>query len=297
MPTTDTPGTPGTPGSPDPGSRPPSPQPPPPQPSPASPRALSFDRAAAQYGAARPGYPDALLDAVEELAGRPLRGARALDVGAGTGISTRRLRDRGAAVVAVEPGPGMAAELRRSLPDVPLVRGDGNHLPFAAASADLITYAQSWHWTDSARAAPEAMRVLRPGGALALWWNVADPGVGWIAEQGARLLGFFATELPELAGPGAPGGPAAAHTGAHGSPVSARDLPAGLTFVHRRVPWTRRVPLDTHLANLGSHSAFLVLGDEPAGRFLSEEREHLARRFPDGLVEETYVVELSVTIR
>ncbi|MFJ4855968.1 class I SAM-dependent methyltransferase [Streptomyces sp. NPDC088730] len=294
MPTTDTPGTPGTP---DPGSRPPSPQPPPPQPSPASPRALSFDRAAAQYGAARPGYPDALLDAVEELAGRPLRGARALDVGAGTGISTRRLRDRGAAVVAVEPGPGMAAELRRSLPDVPLVRGDGNHLPFAAASADLITYAQSWHWTDSARAAPEAMRVLRPGGALALWWNVADPGVGWIAEQGARLLGFFATELPELAGPGAPGGPAAAHTGAHGSPVSARDLPAGLTFVHRRVPWTRRVPLDTHLANLGSHSAFLVLGDEPAGRFLSEEREHLARRFPDGLVEETYVVELSVTIR
>ncbi|WNI31082.1 class I SAM-dependent methyltransferase [Streptomyces sp. ITFR-6] len=274
-----------------------------PSPSPrsASPRALSFDRAAAQYGAARPGYPDALLDAVEELAGRPLRGARALDVGAGTGISTRRLRDRGAAVVAVEPGPGMAAELRRTLPDVPLVRGDGNRLPFAEASADLITYAQSWHWTDSARAAPEAMRVLRPGGALALWWNVADPDVGWIAEQGERLLSFFAAELPELAGPGpgpgAAGGPAAANTGAHGSPVSARDLPAELAFVHRRVPWTRSVPLDTHLANLGSHSAFLVLGDEPAGRFLSEEREHLARRFPDGVVEETYVVELSVTIR
>lgn len=282
--------------TPDPGSEPPFPQSPPPHPS-APPRALSFDRAAAQYGAARPGYPDALLDAVEELAGRPLRGARALDVGAGTGISTRRLRDRGAAVVAVEPGPGMAAELRRTLPDVPLVRGDGNRLPFADASADLITYAQSWHWTDSARAAPEAMRVLRPGGALALWWNVADPDVGWIAEQGERLLSFFAAELPELAGPGAAGGPAAANTGAHGSPVSARDLPAGLSFVHRRVPWTRRVPLGTHLANLGSHSAFLILGDEPARRFLSEEREHLARHFPDGVVEETYVVELSVAIR
>lgn len=282
--------------TPDPSSEPPFPQSPPPHPS-APPRALSFDRAAAQYGAARPGYPDALLDAVEELAGRPLRGARALDVGAGTGISTRRLRDRGAAVVAVEPGPGMAAELRRTLPDVPLVRGDGNRLPFADASADLITYAQSWHWTDSARAASEAMRVLRPGGALALWWNVADPDVGWIAEQGERLLSFFAAELPELAGPGAAGGPAAADTGAHGSPVSARDLPAGLSFVHRRVPWTRRVPLGTHLANLGSHSAFLILGDEPARRFLSEEREHLARHFPDGVVEETYVVELSVAIR
>ncbi|MFG2676302.1 class I SAM-dependent methyltransferase [Streptomyces sp. NPDC048445] len=280
--------------TPDPSSQPPSPHPLSPHPSPTPPRALSFDRAAAQYGAARPGYPDALLDAVEELAGRPLRGARALDVGAGTGISTRRLRDRGAAVVAVEPGPGMAAELRRTLPDVPLVRGDGNHLPFADASADLITYAQSWHWTDSARAAPEAMRVLRPGGALALWWNVADPGVGWIAEQGDRLLAFFAAEVPEVA---EAAGPAAANTGAHGSPVSARDLPAGLSFVHRRVPWTRRVPLDTHLANLGSHSAFLILGDEPARHFLSEEREHLARRFPDGTVEETYVVELSVAIR
>ncbi|MFJ4901189.1 class I SAM-dependent methyltransferase [Streptomyces sp. NPDC088727] len=265
-----------------------------PHPSPTPPRALSFDRAAAQYGAARPGYPDALLDAVEELAGRPLRGARALDVGAGTGISTRRLRDRGAAVVAVEPGPGMAAELRRTLPDVPLVRGDGNGLPFADASADLITYAQSWHWTDSARAAPEAMRVLRPGGALALWWNVADPGVGWVAEQGDRLLAFFAAEVPEVA---EAAGPGAANTGVHGSPVSARDLPAGLSFVHRRVPWTRRVPLDTHLANLGSHSAFLILGDEPARRFLSEEREHLARHFPDGTVAETYVVELSVAIR
>lgn len=34
-------------------------------------RALSFDSAAAQYAAARPGYPPALLDTVEELSGRP----------------------------------------------------------------------------------------------------------------------------------------------------------------------------------------------------------------------------------
>jgi len=49
-------------------------------------RALSFDTAATQYDTARPGYPPALLDAVEELAGRPLKGARVVDVGAGTGL-------------------------------------------------------------------------------------------------------------------------------------------------------------------------------------------------------------------
>lgn len=272
-------------------------------PDPVTPRALSFDRAAAQYGAARPGYPDALLAAVEELAGRPLRGARTLDVGAGTGISTRRLHDRGAAVVAVEPGPGMAAELHRTLPDVPLVRGDGNRLPFAGASADLITYAQSWHWTDPARSAPEAMRVLRPGGALALWWNVADPDVPWLAGQDARVRRFFGagaaaeTGSRDAAAAGDATGPASGDTGVHGTHARARGLPPELTFVHRRLPWTRRVPLATHLANLGSHSAFLVLGDEPTRRFLDEEREHLARVFPDGTVEEAYVVELSVAIR
>lgn len=244
---------------------------------PAPPRALSFDRAAAQYAAARPGYPPALFDAVEELAHRPLRGARTIDVGAGTGISTRLLHERGALVTAVEPGAGMAEELHRSHPALPVVRGDGNRLPLATGSADLITYAQSWHWTDRALATAEALRVLRPGGALALWWNVSDHSVPWIDEQDARLRRFFG-----------------AGDSAHGSPVRSRDLPPGLDFTHRRLPWTRRVPLDTHLANLGSHSAFLVLGAEPTRRFLAEERARLAELFPDGTVEESYAVELSV---
>lgn len=131
-------------------------------------RALSFDPVAPQYATARPGYPPALLDAVAELAGRSLAGAEVLDCGAGTGIATRLLSERGARVVALEPGAGMAAQLRQAAPRVPLVRGDGNRLPFAADRFDVLTYAQSWHWTDPARSVPEALRVLRPDGALAL---------------------------------------------------------------------------------------------------------------------------------
>ncbi|OKI99818.1 methyltransferase [Streptomyces sp. CB01249] len=246
-------------------------------------RALSFDRAAAQYAAARPSYPDALFDAVEDIAGRPLRGARALDVGAGTGIATRRLLDRGARVVAVEPGPGMAAQLRRDLPDAPLVQGDGNRLPFATASADLITYAQSWHWTDPARAGAEARRVLRPGGALALWWNVTDNTVPWLAAQEERLVRFFGVGVEQL--------------GARRAAAQDRALPPDLDFTYRRVPWTRRVPLATHLDNLGSHSAFLTIDDEAARGFLAEERERLLAEFPDGTVEEAYVVELHAAVR
>lgn len=56
------------------------------------------------------------------------------------------------------------------------------------------------------------------------------------------------------------------------------------------------MPLDTHLANLGSHSAFLVLGAEPTRRFLAEEGARLAELFPDGTVEESYAVDLSVAV-
>ncbi|MER7057223.1 MULTISPECIES: class I SAM-dependent methyltransferase [unclassified Streptomyces] len=236
-------------------------------------RARSFNAAAAQYAANRPSYPPALFDTIEELTGRPLAGSRVVDVGAGTGIATARLHARGADVIAVEPGAGMATEFRRTLPGVPMVRGDGNALPLAGHCADLLTYAQAWHWTDPALAVPEALRVLRPGGALALWWNTSALDVPWIAAAAERADRHFGLDIS----------------------AEQRNLdahvadPAGrLDLTHRDVRWSRRVPLATHLANLGSHSVFLTDTEERRTAFLAEERRHLLTLFPDGIVEETY---------
>ncbi|MFE9449161.1 class I SAM-dependent methyltransferase [Streptomyces sp. NPDC006739] len=254
-------------------------------PSPSSPssRAHSFNTAAAQYAANRPSYPPALFDTVEELAARPLAGARVVDVGAGTGIATSLLHARGADVLAVEPGDGMAAQFRGTLPGIPVVRGDGNALPLATASADFLTYAQAWHWTEPARSVPEALRVLRPGGALALWWNTSALDIEWIAEAADRSGRFLG------------GGPAADRRDA--KERTDRADPSGrLAFTRRTVRWSRRVPLDTHLANIGSRSAFLVLPEAEATSFLDAERAHLLKVFPDGIVEETYDVLLLVAL-
>lgn len=240
-------------------------------------RAHSFNAAAAQYAANRPSYPPALFDAIEDLTGRPLSGARVADIGAGTGIATALLHARGANVIAVEPGDGMAAQFRRALPGIPIIRGTGDDLPLTDASADLVTYAQAWHWTDPARAVPEALRVLRPGGALALWWNTEALDVPWIAEAAARTERHFGIDVS-----------------AEKRNVNARAAdPTGLLdFTRRTVRWSRCVPVDTHLANIGSHSVFLVHGAEHTASFLAEEREHLLRTFPDGFVEEVYEVVL-----
>ncbi|WP_405411823.1 class I SAM-dependent methyltransferase [Streptomyces decoyicus] len=250
----------------------------------ASSRAHSFNAAADQYAANRPSYPPALFEFIEQFMSRPLEGARVADVGAGTGIATALLRERGADVTGVEPGDAMAAQFHTMLPDVPIVRGDGNALPLADASHDLITYAQSWQWTDTTRSVPEVLRVLLPGGALAIWWNTTAFDVPWIREQHQRIAHHCGAQ------PSSPARPD------DGDAIRLAGL-SGLRVARRQLGWSRTVPLDTHLANIGSRSAFLVLAEDDKRAFLSEERGRLREMFPGEVVEETYVVDVLMATR
>lgn len=125
-----------------------------------------FDAVVDAYASGRPGYPDELFDALE-----PIAGLRVVEGGAGTGLATRTLLQRGARMVAIDIGIGVLSRAVRSMPGLSAIVADGASMPLRDGCADLLCFAQSWHWLDERRRVFEAARVLRRRGRWAAWWS------------------------------------------------------------------------------------------------------------------------------
>lgn len=148
--------------------------------------AAGFGSGARTYERGRPSYPeDAVGWLIQQLGIQA--GTRVVDVAAGTGKFTRLLTVTGAEVLAVEPVPEMRAQFAASVPDIEVLDGTAEAMPFEDASLDAVTIAQAFHWFDGAAAMAEMARVLRPGGALGLVWNERDTSEAWVAEL-SRLI-------------------------------------------------------------------------------------------------------------
>ena len=132
-----------------------------------------FSTAADAYERGRPGYPhEAIAWTAERLGIR--EGRDVLDLAAGTGKLTRALVPFGARVIAIEPIDEMREQLFGALPDVEAFDGTAEAIPLPDGSVDAVTCGQAFHWFRADEALREIHRVLRPGGGLALVWNVRD---------------------------------------------------------------------------------------------------------------------------
>lgn len=154
-----------------------------------------FNGLADVYAANRPTYPSQAVDFLLAHCGW-IPGDTLIDVGCGTGISTRIFAERRLRVIGIEPN----AEMRRA---AQLAAGDGPVPPeyrdaraeatgLAEASADGVLCAQAFHWFDPQAALSEFRRILKPGGWVALVWNERDE-----SDRFTRAYGDILRTEPE----------------------------------------------------------------------------------------------------
>ena len=236
-------------------------------------RAISFAGVADAYERARPGYPD---DAVRWLTGEaPLD---VVDLGAGTGKLTRALVAMGHRVTAVEPLPEMLAHVRAAAPEATVVMGGAEAMPLPAASADVITVAQAFHWFDHGPALREIARVLRPGGRIALVWNTRDEGEPWVQTLSEAALGRETIEDRDAVEP--------IDRAGCSMPSSAAS------FRH-----TQELDLDTLLDLVRSRSYCAVLTPEERAPVLDRVAAVFTGHARDGRVELPYLTECFRAVR
>jgi SAM-dependent methyltransferase len=98
---------------------------------------------------------------------------RVLEAGAGTGIASMQMIERGADVLAVEPDTRMAAVAQAK--GIPVELATFEDWDPAGRRFDRVVFAASFHWVDPAVALPKIRGILDGGGKLALIWNRLRP--------------------------------------------------------------------------------------------------------------------------
>jgi SAM-dependent methyltransferase len=155
---------------------------------------------AAHYRYGRPAYSPGLEAVLTQQTGLDGTG-RLLDAGCGPGVLAIRLADLFEQAVGLDPDAGMLAEGRRGaaekgVTNVRWVQGLAEDLPAVAPGPyKLVTFGQSFHWTDEQPVAETVYDMLEPGGALALIVHTVtgrprppDPGVPPIPHGEIKAL-------------------------------------------------------------------------------------------------------------
>jgi SAM-dependent methyltransferase len=148
------------------------------------------------YARARPDYPDAVASVILRELGLPATVVVA-DIGSGTGQSSAPFLRVGCTVRGVEPNRPMREASLGALADYAAfsaVDGRAEETTLADASCDLAIAGQAFHWFRHDEFRREVKRILKPDGALALFWNSRDHAASrFMADYNELLL----THCPE----------------------------------------------------------------------------------------------------
>ena len=145
-----------------------------------------FSDRAADYLKYRPSYPTAAIDKILQGNGSSSQ-LVAADLGAGTGISSRILAERGIKVLAIEPNAAMR-QAAQSHQEVEYRDATAEATGLPDASVDLVTCFQSFHWFDVETTLLEFHRILKSSGRLALIWSFGDNSDSFTAKYNRIVI-------------------------------------------------------------------------------------------------------------
>jgi len=162
------------------------------------------------YDMVRPEPPIALADVITGYAGgRPML---VVDLGSGTGLSTRWASRWGEEVLGIEPSDDMRvrAAAVTTAANVRYESGWSSATNLPDRCADVVLAVQALHWMDPAATFTEVARVLRPGGVFAAIDCDWPPSIGNADAEQAWHTARAAVAIHErtLAGWSAAGAPA-----------------------------------------------------------------------------------------
>ena len=159
-----------------------------------------FSNRVENYARFRPSYPRAVLNFLEAKCGLTSASVVA-DVGSGTGILSELFLESGNRVFGVEPNDGMREAGERMLgrcPNFVSVAGTAEATTLEGGSVDFVVAGQAFHWFDAGRSREEFARILRPGGWVALIWNLRRKGATPFLVAYERLLEIHRTDRGEV---------------------------------------------------------------------------------------------------
>jgi SAM-dependent methyltransferase len=212
-------------------------------------------------------------------------GDRILEIGSGSGKATVYFAELGCQILCLEPGANLAALAARKFSDFPDVRFETNRFEnweTQERAFDLVMSAQAFHWVPEDIGYAKAAKALKPGGHLALFWNmypnIDNPlrrDLDRAYRRHAPEIAAVETDLePRIEG------------------IAKAIINSGHFYAPRvqRYPWSRQMTEQSYLGLLNTYSDHLRLEESRRKELLSAIANVIDKH--GGLIEQNYLAVL-----
>ncbi|HUF60116.1 MAG TPA: class I SAM-dependent methyltransferase [Actinomycetota bacterium] len=226
---------------------------------------------ALDYDELRPEYAPEAIAWVAERCGLGA-GSSVVDLAAGTGRLSGLLLQLGVDVIAVEPAANMRAVLEERFPTVRAIVATAESMPFDDEAVDAVVVGNAFHHFGHDAAMAEIYRILRPGGALAVFW-------AWPAEEKQLRIPGMRAIYEAIDGTHAEAAIMAAHRSWSEPPAMVVGFDP---FERREFPATHVLPA-ARLADLYATFSDVISLPAPTRAWLLDRIRQLSRELPETL--------------